>query len=240
MHIESFVKPTIVLLAGIDSEPYVGRFGRDSMTDQQCMEVLLDGVFNTNAFKLEGYFCDVCDWKGVACDASNTVISVDWAISPLLMGGTVSLDYMPAQVESFVMQRQSMHGSLPVHDLSMKLRKLNLIDNFFGGEICWPSLSTLLEILLLDYNYFCGSIDLSQLPASLVSLGLSGNKFDGTIDITHLPSGLKRMYLSDNRLKQDFIEARNIPKDAECYIFTGNALGKVMYPDVVSENVLFF
>ena len=222
----------IFSIIAADIESALGRFGRDSMTDQHRMEFLMESVSSTIVFKNEeGYFKDVCDWSGVTCDEHSVVTGIDWRIYPLFRGGTIDLSFLPEKLTEFGLKRQRMHGRLPAADMPGEMRRLVLADNLFAGEVEWEFLPGTLEEMLLDENFFSGSVDLAHMPAALVSLGLSSNRFSGSIDITELPRGLARLYLNDNKLSQPRITVANIPQAAECYIFTDNKLGEVVHAD---------
>mmetsp|Transcript_34556 Transcript_34556/g.53945 ORF Transcript_34556/g.53945 Transcript_34556/m.53945 type:complete len:245 (-) Transcript_34556:12-746(-) len=232
---------TRVLLYSEDTDNMLGRFSRESMSDQQCMEYMIAQVTQIGVFKTtEGYFKDVCAWQGVTCDSSGAVLKVNWRGSPLLKGGTIELKYMPEKVDLFIVKRQSLHGTLPADSISPNLRGLDLVDNFLGGEIQWKLLPTKLENMLLDENFFSGTVDLTCLPKELRMLGLSSNRLSGSIDITALPRNLVRLYMNENLFNQSTIDVNNIPKAAECYIFTDNNLGKVVVHDNYDTAALFF
>ena len=228
-----------LILADIDSG--LGRFGRDSMTDQSRLEFLCEGVSMPSLFKDEdGYFKDACDWSGVSCDDLGSVTAIDWKIHPLLRGGTLDLSFLPEKLVEFGLKRQRMHGRLPAADIPRSMRVINLMDNFFAGTIDWPELPDTLAELQLDENYFSGRIDLLHMPASLEILGLSSNHFSGSIDVTGLPRGLVQLYLNDNRVSQGSIVVDNIPGVADCYIFTDNKLGEVVYASGQANPRLHF
>ena len=82
------------------ADPALGRLDYDSLSDQACMEMLIDGFSDTGkALSYQdknGAYFDVCEWPDVTCDADDSVTAVFFSYNLTLSGGsTVDFGYLP-------------------------------------------------------------------------------------------------------------------------------------------------
>ena len=161
-------------------EPGLGRVNADSLTDQICVELLIEGFteFSKARYKdRHGDFADVCRWRGVECDANESVVKLDLKAR---IETTLFLSYIPTHVTYF-----------------------RVVNSFFGQD-CTSELDlrfshSNIETIMIEKYGFSGTVDLLSLPEKVIEFSILRNNFTGNCDFTRLPSSLQRLDLSFNQ-----------------------------------------
>ena len=119
-----------------------------------------------------------CNWKGVECNTTGSVVSTDWYSMGL--GGTPNLATLPRGLLQLYFDYNQFTGTPNLATLPQGLLQLGLSSNQFTGT---PNLSTLpqgLQALYLGKNQFTGTPNLATLPQGLQALDMDTNDFDGS------------------------------------------------------------
>ncbi|XP_047943993.1 receptor-like protein 34 [Salvia hispanica] len=149
---------------------------------------------------------DCCSWKGVECDDTGHVISLQLNNEGISGGLNESSSLFRLNfLEELSLQLNSFSGSLP-HNIS-NLARLSTLDlsfcNFSGAIPSTLSNLTQLVHLEMAYNFFSGSISSGQFEgfSKVEYIDLSSNSLSGSIPIPifNIPS-LREIYLYDNQL----------------------------------------
>ena len=96
-----------------------------------------------------------CNWKGVYCNTTGSVVKIDWG--GMGLGGTPNLATLPQGLQYLDLSDNQFTGTLNLATLPQGLLRLDLSDNQFTGT---PNLATLpqgLQALDMDTNDFDGS-----------------------------------------------------------------------------------
>ena len=252
----------------IDSanENGLGRFDISSLSDQMCMELLIQDssdkekhVFQDNA----GIFLDACRWHGVRCDSDDRVVRVNLSH---YIKGTVSLSYipqrvahfrlnmsqaegtldtalLPASMESFSVTRNFLSGTVDLTTLPSSILNFWIHQNSFSGSCDLTALPEVIHRLNLEENKFSGLIDLSTLPKRLLELLLGSNMFSGPLDFTHIPECLRVLALSKNNfcgeINLDSLPSGielNLSNNSFCGQFRLQNIGKKLYAIDAQDN----
>ena len=109
--------------------------------------------------------------------------------------GALHLVYLPhtLQILDMSYQVKGLTGEVPWNYLPSNLEIFLLNSNKFSGSVDLTSLPPKMRRLGISHNKFNGEVSLSTLPAGLVDLYLDGNSFTGTPDLTSLPNSLKSL-----------------------------------------------
>ena len=172
MQIQMFVALFIACDDGI------GRVDRSTLPQQTLMELFIFGL------KEPEKICgsredpdDVCEWKGVRCNADGEVEVFEWNDKDEDGTGTVAFEFLPYTIKTVWMFMNALSGTIQLADLPGKM-----------------------EGVYLSVNQLTGSLDLDTLPAAVRALGLSNNKFTGEVSLENLPKCLEYLSLSENQL----------------------------------------
>ena len=223
----------------------IGRFDRSMLSQQELMELFIFGLNEPE--KICGNRDDpddVCEWKGVTCNADGEVEEFHWnnkqqagtlgfeflicSMKTLYMfmndlSGTIQLGDLPGRMKKLSLFSNNLIGSLDFDTLPADVQALNLSRNKFTGEICLENLPKCLESLSLSKNQLSGAICLTALPPALEYLHLHKNNFEGSLDFTQLPNYIRNIMLYENRFSGT-IDLGNLPESMERFDVTKNAL----------------
>ena len=154
----------------------IGKFDRSMLSQQELMELFIFGLNEP------GKICsnrddpdDVCEWKGVTCNADGEVEDFKWGYKH--QAGTLGFKFLPCTMKTLRMSWNALSGTIQLADLPEKM-----------------------EVVELDLNQLAGSLNLDSLPATVRELGLSSNEFTGKVSLEKLPKGLEVLSLLDNQL----------------------------------------
>ncbi|KNH03913.1 hypothetical protein XU18_4762 [Perkinsela sp. CCAP 1560/4] len=156
----------------------IGKFDRSMLCQQELMELFIFGLNKPE--KICGNRDDpndVCEWKGVKCNADGKVEEFQWISKDRHGTGTVGFEFLPWSMKTVWMFWNALSGTIQLADLPGKM-----------------------ERVYLSVNQLTGSLDLDTLPAAVRELDLSENEFTGDISLEKLPKCLKLLRLSENHL----------------------------------------
>ena len=114
---------------------------------------------------------DCCSASGVSCDATPSVVSINW--NTLGLNGTLNSSSLPPNLIWLYLNSNLITGAIPT---------------------TWP---TGIQTLYLHGNLFTGSI--IALPPNVVTVWLQRNLLTGTLP-NNLPASLNELHLDDNHL----------------------------------------
>ena len=211
----------LLLLQTTDAN--LGRVDIASFSDQTLMELLIERF--PEDFKIEyrdsdGCFTDVCSWPEVRCDKDSRV--VDYYTDPDEVGGSISLEYMPPKMQSFVMRSTRVRGTLEASRLPDSLLTFKMTRNKLEGTVDFVQLPRNLKEFSIFSNMFTGSADLQDLPPDLCKLWIYSNKFSGTICLSKLPPVLEVLDISHNDFCGELF-FQNVPSSLSGFCTHGNA-----------------
>ena len=193
----------------IAADPFYGRVGIDSLTDQARMHLMFADTAEIAKAKFlcdNGDFKDICDWNSVLCQNQEVVQFTQNNLQISNAGndidrtslGTLHLEYMPSSVERFLINSCPYEGTLDTAALPRGMQVLHLCAGLYTGTVDLCALPPTLKALKLTKSAFAGSISLSRLPGVLHTLSLLDNQFQGTISLDKLSPNMKRMSLAKN------------------------------------------
>ena len=234
------------MLCLIAADPLAGRVDMHSLSDQQRMELLVEGLSEHSKKKFQNRkrdFLPVCKWKGVECNANKDIVKVDL---PETLHGNVELSYLPASVVNFTAVNEDGHpfanrvgGTVEAALLPENLENLVLICQNFHGTIDWLSLPDSITIFTVPLNKFSGSCNFRELPPRMEVMNIQGNRFSGSVALDRLPDSIKEIALAFNRfcgnLNLDKLPNNLIDLNVENNKFTGEF--KLLNPPASLENV---
>ena len=232
----------------------IGKFDRSMLSQQDLMELFIFGLNKPEEV------CgsrddpdDVCEWKGVKCNAGGEVEEFHWIcktengtgtpgfeflpcsmktlrIFMNALSGTIQLADLPGKIEVVYLYDNQMTGSLNLDRLPATVRTLNLSENKYTGDISLENLPKCLEYLSLADNQLSGTICLTALSPAFESMYLDKNNFEGSLDFTRLPKSMRYIQLSENRFSGT-IDLGNLPESMHILYVEKNALsGTVRVP----------
>mmetsp|Transcript_15801 Transcript_15801/g.26486 ORF Transcript_15801/g.26486 Transcript_15801/m.26486 type:complete len:674 (-) Transcript_15801:90-2111(-) len=193
------------------------------------LELLQGGSGQSFANDNEGWdeSTPVCDWKGITCDSSGNLESVQVTNEGLQGTLPQSFGDLSTLVHLYLSSNQ-FTGSIPSNIKSLsKLKTLDVSFNNLGGQIPFPLSSAMesfhvghnklsgnlptsfaagtsnLKIFDVKYNRLIGTLpDSNKGLAVIETLDLSNNKFQGMIPTTiNELTSLRALYLSNNLLE---------------------------------------
>ncbi|KNH06313.1 hypothetical protein XU18_2818 [Perkinsela sp. CCAP 1560/4] len=97
---------------------------------------------------------DVCEWKGVTCNADKDIDKFLWINKKGYGTGTLGFEFLPPSIKAVVMYQNALHVTIQLADLPGKMEKV-----------------------FLTRNNLAGSLDLDRLPTDVRTMNLSGNQF---------------------------------------------------------------
>ena len=125
-----------------------------------------------------------CQWKGVLCNATGSVVQIIWELMGL--GGYPNLATLPQGLQQLLLSSNKLTGTPNLAALPQGLEGLHLDANHFTGT---PNLETLpqgLQELDLSFNQFKGSGMFSSgavwCPSSGVEKNMCGVGVNGTFN----------------------------------------------------------
>ncbi|KNH06310.1 hypothetical protein XU18_2815 [Perkinsela sp. CCAP 1560/4] len=159
----------------------IGRFDGSMLSQQDLMELFIFGLNEPE--KICGNRddpADVCEWKGVTCNADKDIEKFLWINKKEDGTGTLGFEFLPWSMKIVKMCRNALSGTIQLADLPRKM-----------------------EVLSLANNKLTGSLDLDGLPHAFQRLYLRENELTGEISLKNLPKGLKSLVLAENQLSAD-------------------------------------
>ncbi|KNH07217.1 hypothetical protein XU18_2080, partial [Perkinsela sp. CCAP 1560/4] len=138
----------------------LGRVDHGSFSHQTLMEMVIEGITNTDEICGEGDEpIDIHEWRAVMIE-DGKVVEINWGHIPhSIFTGSLCLEWLPSSVRKFVVNSHKLTGTLN-----------------------WTSLPTAMERLDLALNAFTGSICLERLPERMEYLNVSLNKLSDPMD----------------------------------------------------------
>ncbi|KNH07674.1 hypothetical protein XU18_1675 [Perkinsela sp. CCAP 1560/4] len=97
---------------------------------------------------------DVCEWKGVKCNADKEVENFRWLMKRQEGTGTLSLAFLPYTMKKATMVGNALSGTIQLADLPESMEELLLIQNKLSGSFCLDSLPGAMRKLYLSKNNF--------------------------------------------------------------------------------------
>ncbi|KNH06774.1 leucine-rich repeat protein [Perkinsela sp. CCAP 1560/4] len=232
----------------------IGRVDRLTLPQQTLMELFVFGLNEPE--KICGSRedpDDVCEWKGVRCNADGEVEHFWWTNKDDDGTGTLGFEFLPCSMKALRMYLNALSGTIQLAELFGKLevvylyhnqltgsldldrlpaavRELDLSSNEFTGDISLEKLPKGLEVLALLDNQLSGTICLTSLPPALGSLYLGRNNFEGSLYFRRLPKSIRKMVLSENRFSGT-IDLGNLPQSMRVLDVGKNAIsGTIRVP----------
>ena len=191
-----------------------GRLDFASLSDQTCMELLIEGAcdeFKARYQDDKGEFLDICEWgshgmvPAIKCDEAKSVVSVEF--KGMKGKGPLKLDFIPSNVTSFriyfpsfIPSNECMGGTITTALLPQALEEFEVSGQVLTGGFNLCALPETLQMVDVAINELKGLCDLSALPKGLQILRLQQNKFSGSIVLDSLPEALEYLNLSYNAL----------------------------------------
>ena len=188
----------------LTADPSLGRFDRSAMSEQTCMEMLVEKLIDVSKFRLQdaqGGFLDIAEWFFVDCDADGHVIKINTIGEQASFTGEMDLLYLPTHVGTFAIPWRRIRGTLDTQQLPQCLDFFDITQNRFEGPVDFTALPASLTAFKIGSNRFHGSCDLRQLPPNLEKINVSQNKFAGTVDLDVLPPKLSYLDLGANQFE---------------------------------------
>ena len=221
------------LLFAVD--PTLGRLDYSSLSDQARMEIVVENLNASCMFRNrndtpESYYHDVCNWRGVTCNADGIVTKFQLCLYDLpvsdsffhrigddiggdafitesltdreemYQGGSIAMEFLPDSVRVFKLKLLAAKGTLETMKLPHSLERFIVDGNRLHGTVDFCTLPKGLTEFVLSGNEFLGSCDFSLLPESLATLDLSRNRFEGSVKLDALPESLVMLCLDVNYL----------------------------------------
>ena len=205
------------------ADPTIGRFDTNMLSDQACMELLIENIADeTKAYfqDKDGAFLDIGEWRGVTIDDIGNITQVSFTAT---FRGTFSLAYIPRRVKQFKINMCRAHGSLETATLPEGIEKLFLKHTQMSGTIDLRQVPASLTHFDVVYSSFSGSCDLTALPPKMVMLDLSHNAFSGEISLDSLPETMQCLYLYENSFCGE-ISLEKLPRAMTYLNISGNKL----------------
>ena len=205
------LQPLLYLFA---ADRALGRFDVSLLSDQTCMEMLVDGMKDldkslTSILDDKGNYRDVSDWR--MTDITNLIRRVDvvlkaervekiWIERMKYTDAQFPFCFIPPLVSLFTARSCDLHGTLDTAELPKDLLEFYVDTNSLHGPINFKAFPRELQRVDLISNCFSGSCALSDLPSSLRCFAASRNRFDGQLSLDDLPEALEELSLARNKL----------------------------------------
>ena len=96
----------------LSADSSIGRFDKNSLSDQTLMELLVDRLTHQAKYILRDSteeFKDKCTWECVTCDVEDNVVQIHF-MQPY--NGTLDFAFIPPKVRSFATKNQYFHGTI--------------------------------------------------------------------------------------------------------------------------------
>ena len=192
---------------------------RDTLSDQDCMNILIGSLSQTVKGHYQdetGVFTEACQWDFVHCDTNGRIMQIT-TFKQILGKGKIELAYIPPLVADFWMQSsgyawKAFEGTLPAPELPQNLKVFNISKNAFSGTIEVAKLPQSLIHFDVSQNTFSGSLDLGTLPAHLECFDMHMNRFSGTVLLNSLPRTLNALRLDGNTFVGNLVLERMYQK----------------------------
>ncbi|KNH07988.1 leucine-rich repeat protein [Perkinsela sp. CCAP 1560/4] len=206
----------------------IGEVDRSKLTQQALMKCFISGL--DKADDICGP-CDipveVCEWKGVTCNADKKVEEFWWSRQWRDGTGTLNFAFLPSSAKNLYMYSNALSGSIKLACLPAKMEDLRLIENQLTGSLELDMLPATMKIVRLGTNKFSGTISLVHLPRALTCLSLFGNLLSGTVCLTSLPPSLEELSLSSNNFEGSLDFTKLPHRIAKIYLFRNMFAGTI-------------
>ena len=178
-----------MLYATLCIDPSLGRFDRNTLSDQARMELLVgtvlegdkDNARKPRLHRANGTYRDVCNWQDIMCDADLNVFLINWSGQLWLKGSEdFRFAYLPSRLEVLLLARNMLRGPLELRDLPAGMKKLEVSYNLYSGSVDVAHLPATMEHLNIEKNMLSGSIAVAELPKTMKILSIKGNAIDIT------------------------------------------------------------
>ena len=226
-----------MLFLCIAADASIGRFDRNSLSDQTLMELFVEDLPEKEKYRLqdeEDDFKDIAHWEMVKLNDFHRVTSIQ---TERELGGSLNFAYVPPLCLEIVAESASLLGTIETSALPDGLQLLSIRNNSLRGTFGFERLPQQMKYVDIYQNDFSGSAVLDNLPAALEDLDLSFNNFDGTVSLDLLPQTLQTLNMSQNPLTGAFI-LRSPPASldalwADNCAFSGTAVVHSQVKDIV-------
>ena len=196
-------------LAILTTDLPFGRVEVQGLSDQTMMELLVDGFsaeskaafLNSDGTYINFENTSACTWSEDRIKRVYIDIGILYLPQP---SGTVSLEFIPRQVEDFCLRFCNMEGSLSSRSLPDTLEELNLGSNQLSGSVIFADMPVGIKVIEIYENNFSGSLNLTSLPPSIVTLDVGSNAFSGSISLDKLPQTMEVLRIDRNKLSGSF------------------------------------
>ena len=245
-------------------DPHLGRLDYNSLSDQACMEILVDGLKKSSKRQFQDEhraYLDVCEWRSmfqraVTCNADGLVTRVHFRYQ---MNGSVNMAFIPPHVRSFsaywnknligtvdtrllpqalekIYIGFGFYGTFDMAALPRRLISLEIYQNSFQGRLDPSNLPPRLKRIDAHKNQFSGSVELSNMPSTLEYLWIQKNNLSGSLCLSSLPAALISIKLNNNAFSGG-IEVTNLPVSLVLIdVATNDLRGRVILQDKVNGN----
>ena len=133
---------------------------------------------------------DVCEWEGVGCNASDSIITVD--LRNVDRFTHFCLEFVPSTVQHLIFAKKPICGPLNVRQLPRDL---------LHGHFQETKLT--------------GTINLQALPQKVITMQLQVNQLKGVVYIGDLPPSMRALYLAGNPFRRVYVDNSRLPQHLE-------------------------
>ena len=191
-----------------------GRVRGSQLPPEYHLDIFLRNVANLHVSWTTD--TDACLWKGVICDDSGQVVSLQWSMTGI--GGYPQWSHLPDTIKTIYLgalfTSNSLRGTIEFAELPPTVREFVVDENCFTGRLILRDVPKSMQILHLRSNQLCGVIDWEDLPPMLQELDIIGNSFVGTLPLITLPYQMTRLYASKNNFSGS-LELECLPQNMQ-------------------------